>query len=150
MQAVATPQVDRALSLLSAHAVRERSQENRRETGFDGNVQVTGYPRQLSILAKIAIKQPSHGPLVDNYCRHHEQGRFERRQRVPRDDANGVDDADDQQKRYGDQRLQAGAFSFARQNLSAKFSFEYFRSRHHILEIVHPTLLPTCRGRGES
>jgi hypothetical protein len=52
------------------------------------------------------------------------RGRLERRQRALCGDVNGVEDTDDQQKRHADQRLQAGAFSFARQNLSAKFSFE--------------------------
>src|SRR4029434_581975 len=135
---------------IGPHDVPERSQKNRWETRFDGNVQVTGYRRQLSILAKISIKQLSHGPLVDNYGRHHEQGGIERRPRVRRGDVNGVDDTTDRQKRNADQRLQAGAFSFARQNLSAKLSFEYVRSRDCILELAHPTVLPRYRAPDES
>ena len=104
--------------------MRERSQENRRETRFDGNVQITDYRRQLSILAKISIEQLSHGQLVDNQGRHHEQSGIERRPRVRRDDVGGLEDTDDQQNRHADHRLQTGAFSFAHENLSAKFSFE--------------------------
>jgi hypothetical protein len=54
---------------------------------------------------------------------------------------NGVEGTDDQQKHHADQRLQTGAFSFAHQNLPAKFSFEWVRTRGRILEIAHPTSL---------
>jgi hypothetical protein len=37
---------------------------------------------------------------------------------------NGIDETDDQYKRHADQRLEAGSFSFANQNLPAKLSFE--------------------------
>jgi hypothetical protein len=63
---------------------------------------------------------------------------------------NGVDDTDDRQKRHPDQRLQAGTFSFARQNLPTKFRLEYVRTRGRILEIAHPTVLPACPRPDES